>query len=211
MIGMMEIFINFILGKEFPIERINRWNLWLILSERWIYKTMPGKKDFISIGRNIHIQKRLILCNLKDLFTEFKTKFPNIKVRILSEYNFIHTILYICITYVYNYVQSGAYWQTHVERILCVFSIYQNAILLSDAVDIQDTYKELMSKLVCSVDSEIACHADPKWQSQKLSQITIEKKRFEGRIYWLVFNIIGLCISKCLLVTNRIHAMGKYQ
>ena len=123
---------------------------------------MPGKKDFISIGRNIHIQKRLILCNLKDLFTEFKTKFPNIKVRILSEYNFIHTILYICITYVYNYVQSGAYWQTHVERILCVFSIYQNAILLSDAVNIQDTYKELMSKLVCSVDSEIACHADPK-------------------------------------------------
>ena len=45
---------------------------------------MPGKKDYISIGRNIHIQKRLILCNLKELFTEFKSKFPNVKVRILN-------------------------------------------------------------------------------------------------------------------------------
>ena len=51
-------------------------------------RQMPEKKIFISIGRNIHIQKRSILCNLKKLFTEFKTKFPNIKVRILSEYNF---------------------------------------------------------------------------------------------------------------------------
>ena len=35
---------------------------------------------------------------------------------------------------------------------VCVCSIRQNAILLIDAIDIQHTYKDLMSKLVCSLD-----------------------------------------------------------
>ena len=28
-------------------------------------RQMPGKKDFVSMKRNVHMQKRLILCNLK--------------------------------------------------------------------------------------------------------------------------------------------------
>ena len=28
-------------------------------------RMMPGKKDFVSLARNQHMQKRLILCNLK--------------------------------------------------------------------------------------------------------------------------------------------------
>ena len=50
-------------------------------------RQMIGKKDYISIGRNIYIQKRLILSYLKELFTEFKTKFPNDKVRIFNGFN----------------------------------------------------------------------------------------------------------------------------
>ena len=39
---------------------------------------MPGKKDFVSIGRNKHMQKRLILCNnLKELFAQFKQQHPD--------------------------------------------------------------------------------------------------------------------------------------
>ena len=41
-------------------------------------RCMPGKKDFVSVqsahGR-IHVQKRLILCNLKELHQHFKTKY----------------------------------------------------------------------------------------------------------------------------------------
>ena len=33
---------------------------------------IPGKKDFVSIGKNKHEQKHLILCNLKELYAEFK-------------------------------------------------------------------------------------------------------------------------------------------
>ena len=39
-----------------------------------------GTKDAVSIARNIHVQKRLILSNLQELFVEFKKKFPNLKV-----------------------------------------------------------------------------------------------------------------------------------
>ena len=39
---------------------------------------MPGKKDFVSIGNSKHEQKRLILCNLKELFAQFKSQYPNV-------------------------------------------------------------------------------------------------------------------------------------
>ena len=44
---------------------------------------MPGKRDYISIGRNIHVQKRLILSNLKELYAEFKSKYPDLKVWVI--------------------------------------------------------------------------------------------------------------------------------
>ena len=43
-------------------------------------REMPGQKDFVSIGHNVHKQKRLILCNLKELFSSFREKFPEIKI-----------------------------------------------------------------------------------------------------------------------------------
>ena len=44
---------------------------------------MPGKKDFVSVrkeGRRVHVQKRLVLSNLKEVYNEFKSQFPNYKV-----------------------------------------------------------------------------------------------------------------------------------
>lgn len=44
---------------------------------------MPGMKDYVSVrgesGR-IHRQKRLILCNLKELYESFKKEMPNAQV-----------------------------------------------------------------------------------------------------------------------------------
>ena len=36
---------------------------------------------------------------------------------------------------------------------VCVCSIHQNAILLTNGLDTQDNYKTLMSKLVCSLNN----------------------------------------------------------
>ena len=48
---------------------------------------MPGKKDYISIARNVHVQKRLILCNLTELYAEFKKKYTSLKVREVAKHN----------------------------------------------------------------------------------------------------------------------------
>ncbi|KAG1698830.1 U11/U12 small nuclear ribonucleoprotein [Nymphon striatum] len=45
-------------------------------------RLMPGKKDFVSIGRNVHQQKRLLLCNLKELHAAFMEKHPDYKCTI---------------------------------------------------------------------------------------------------------------------------------
>lgn len=47
-------------------------------------RMMPGKTDCKSIrrqdGSKEYVQKRLLLCNLKELYADFKTQFPNIKI-----------------------------------------------------------------------------------------------------------------------------------
>ena len=42
-------------------------------------RLMPGKKDFVSVQKNIHEQKHLLLCNLSELYSNFKQDFPKVK------------------------------------------------------------------------------------------------------------------------------------
>ena len=43
-------------------------------------RQMPGKKDYVSLGRNVHKQKCLVLCNVNELYTAFKQKYPDVTV-----------------------------------------------------------------------------------------------------------------------------------
>ena len=43
-------------------------------------RLLPGKKDFVGVGRNKHVQKRLLLCNLKELYIAFKQKNSHMKI-----------------------------------------------------------------------------------------------------------------------------------
>lgn len=47
-------------------------------------RLMPGMKDFVSIksndGKTEKIQKRLVCCNLRELYSLFKSEFPNLKI-----------------------------------------------------------------------------------------------------------------------------------
>ena len=45
-----------------------------------VSRMMPGKKDFVSIKQGeqrVHIQKRLVLSNLREVYQSFKDRFPN--------------------------------------------------------------------------------------------------------------------------------------
>jgi hypothetical protein len=42
---------------------------------------MSGKKDYVSVSRNVHKQRRLLLCNVKELYSAFnKERYPDAKV-----------------------------------------------------------------------------------------------------------------------------------
>jgi len=46
-------------------------------------RMMPGRKDFVSIRKEegrVHIQKRLVLCNLKELYRLFKESFLHVAI-----------------------------------------------------------------------------------------------------------------------------------
>ena len=45
-----------------------------------ISRPLPGKKDFVSVGKNLHVQKRLLLCNLKEAYQQFMSKHNGVKI-----------------------------------------------------------------------------------------------------------------------------------
>ena len=96
---------------------------------------MPGKKDYVSIAKGVRKQKRLVLCNLREMYAAFKEKYPNVKLGFSK----------FC-TFRPKWCVLAGSSGTHS---VCVCSIHQNAILLVDAIDWDITYKDLISKMVC--------------------------------------------------------------
>lgn len=99
---------------------------------------MPGKKDYVSIKKNVHVQKRLLLCNLKELYAAFRNKNPEV---IVGFSRFCTLRPKWCITV----GASG----THS---VCVCSIHQNLKLLLHPVGV--TYKDLFPYIVCEVNNK---------------------------------------------------------
>ena len=54
--------------------------VWTFYESEDVSRMMPGKKDYVSVrtsdGR-VHVQKKLILCNLRELYQLFKDNHPN--------------------------------------------------------------------------------------------------------------------------------------
>ena len=127
-------------------------------------RLMPGAKDFVSVGKKVHVQKRLLLCNLNELYAAYKQKYSTHKIQ-LSKFCSLRPKW--CVT-----VSS---YGTHS---VCVCSIHQNSILMTDALSsevnktitrknkendkdenrkkldkYEITYKDLMKKIVYDIDN----------------------------------------------------------
>lgn len=102
-------------------------------------REMPGAKDYVSIGFKVHHQKRLLLCNLKELYAAFQIKFPECKIG-FSKFCSLRPKWCIVVG------SSGGHN-------VCVCAIHQNVVLACNALNLQ--YKELMSKLVCDVQNKL--------------------------------------------------------
>ena len=103
-------------------------------------RQLPGKKDCVSIGKNVHVSKRLILCNLKELYTAFKDKHPDLKI---SFSKFASLRPKWCITVGPKGTHS-----------VCMCTAHQNVKLLSSSVNLSNGYHELLERLVCDRNSK---------------------------------------------------------
>ena len=103
-------------------------------------RQMPGKKDFVSMGKKVHIQKRLLLCDLKELYSAFKKHYPDVKIG-FSKFCSLRPKWCILVG------QSG----THS---VCVCTIHQNVTLMLSAIKLDRKSHELMKMMVCDCDSK---------------------------------------------------------
>ena len=104
-------------------------------------RQLPGKRDFVSVKRNVHEQKKLLLSNLKELFSEFGKRNPNVKVG-FSSFCMLRPKCCCLVG------QSG----THS---VCVCTEHQNIKLMLEAIKIEKSYHDLIEKIVCDRESKI--------------------------------------------------------
>jgi len=112
-----------------------------------ISRIMPGKKNFVSVrqgDKRVHVQKRLLLSNLKELYQQFKEKYPIEKIgfsKFAAELRPQHCIL------------AGASG-THT---VCVCTIHQNVKLMiiggkiaeQSAEDVKE-YGHCLERIICN-------------------------------------------------------------
>ena len=123
-------------GKSLPSETLSAVKMFYHDEE--YSRQLPGKKDFVSVSKNVHVQKRLILCNLKELHSAFKSKHPTLQVGFLK---FCSLRPKWCIV-------AGASG-THS---VCVCTIHQNVKLLLSPINLN--YKDLLKFIVCDLDKK---------------------------------------------------------
>ena len=61
-------------GKKLPTQTEELVKMFIEDDE--YSRILPGKKDYVSIAKNVHKQKRLLLCNLNELYVAIKEKKP---------------------------------------------------------------------------------------------------------------------------------------
>ena len=112
-----------------------------------VSRMCPGKKDFVSVknseGKRVHVQKRLLLANLRELYLYYKEKSSGEHVEFSK---FCELRPRWCITVGAKGMHS-----------VCVCEYHQNVKLLLDSLPGPKLdHKSLMAKLVCDV-SERNC------------------------------------------------------
>ena len=127
-------------------------------------RQLTRKIDYARIQKGVHKQKRLVLCNLHELFVAFNERNPDVKIR-FSKFCTLH----------HKWCVIAGSSGTHS---VCVCTTHQNTILLVDTLNQEVTYKDLVNKVVCDPSNrECMMHCCPgpntlhKFLKEKLSDI----------------------------------------
>ena len=122
-----------------------------VIGKRLSEKTVNGVLEFYqndeysrqlpsSIGKTVHVSKRSIICNLKELYTAFKDKHPDLKISFSKSASLRPKW---CITV----GPKGTYS-------VCVCTAHQNVKLLLSSVNLNEDYDERLEVMVCDRNSK---------------------------------------------------------
>lgn len=116
----------------------------LFYNDEKISRSMSGKKDYVSVsinGNREQIQKRLVLCNLKEAYQQFKEEYPDCRIGFSSFANLRPPECILA-------GSSG----THS---VCVCTVHQNAKLMFhgaklDKISSNYTYQHCLAEMHCN-------------------------------------------------------------
>lgn len=117
-----------------------------------VSRQMPGKKDYVSMGKDtegrpIHVQKRLILGNLREIYSLFKSKFPNIKIGFSK---FVELRPKNCIIAGASGTHSVCVCTAHQNMKLMFSGGKLNKLTLPDSEIPLTNYKECIARVMCN-------------------------------------------------------------
>lgn len=111
---------------------------------------MPGKKDFVLVRKNgckKHVQKRLILCNLRELYRYFKGKNPDIKIG-FSKFTDLRPLH--CVLPVTTGTHSVCICTIHHNVKFMIDYIKMTGLTAEDSLPIK-TYHDCIARIICYV------------------------------------------------------------
>lgn len=127
---------------------------------------LPGKKDYVSLGHGQREQKRLILCNLRELYENYKSDYPQDKIG-FSTFSSLRP----------KYSILAGASGTHS---VCVCLLHQNPKLLLHACKCKIKLNDLIPLLVCDIN-------EPKCMKRLCTTCT-NKEKFTKTIVEQVFS-----------------------
>ena len=104
-------------------------------------RQLPGKKDYVSISKNQHMSKRLLLCNLKELYSAYVSHYPKNKIGFSKSASLRPKW---CIL-------TGPKG-THS---VCVCTVHQNLKLMLSAIGLDSKYHDLIEMIACNHDAKV--------------------------------------------------------
>ncbi|KAK3928062.1 Intermediate filament protein ifb-1 [Frankliniella fusca] len=146
-------------------------------------RTLPGKKDYVSVktenGERLQIQKKMILCNLRELHVSFKENFSSIEIS-FSKFASLRPL---------HCVLAGSAG-THS---ICVCKYHQNVKLMIEAANFKaldanlSTYEDFLAELTCDPPTaqcytNSCCEKCPGFELLKSRLIDLLNENFIGEV-----------------------------
>ena len=103
-------------------------------------RIMPGLKDKVSISKNVYAQKRLLLCNIDELYALFKVDNPDVQI---GRSMFFSLRPKQCVTV----SAPGAHN-------VCICTQHQNVNLMAKSSMTGKDYKEFMAMVICDLQNK---------------------------------------------------------